>query len=215
MLMKSFILIEFLLICENDCLYEIQLPTLPTVLYVSNDKQIKSWTCFHNNGQLNQQWIWTWISNYIHIIMWDVIVHPCINSLAPGKFEWNFGYMIFKQILVIEGWGICCEIALIWMSLDFTDDQSTLVQVMAWCRQPPSHYLSQCWLRSLLPYVVTKPQWVNSSPPKQNDHHFADNIFKCICVNEKFCISIWISLKFVPKGPIANMSALVRVMALG
>ena len=48
------------------------------------------------------------------------------DSLAPGKFEWNFRYVIFKQILVIDGWGISCEIALIWMSLDFTDDQSTL-----------------------------------------------------------------------------------------
>ena len=47
------------------------------------------------------------------------------------------------------------EIALMWMSLDFTDDQSTLVQVMAWCRQATSHYLSQCWPRSLSPYDVT------------------------------------------------------------
>ena len=31
---------------------------------------------------------------------------------------------------MIDGWGISCEIALIWMSLDFADDQSTLVQVM-------------------------------------------------------------------------------------
>ena len=46
--------------------------------------------------------------------------------------------------------------------LDFTDDQSTLVQVMAWCRQATSHYLSQCWPRSLSPYGVTRPQWVNS-----------------------------------------------------
>ena len=42
-----------------------------------------------------------------------------VNSLAPGKFEWNFRHVIFKQILVIDGWGISCEIALIWMSLDF------------------------------------------------------------------------------------------------
>ena len=60
------------------------------------------------------------------------------------------------------------------MSLDFTDDQSSLVQVMAWCRQATSHYLShgatyyitpclsQCWPRSLSPYVVTRPQWVNT-----------------------------------------------------
>ena len=63
---------------------------------------------------------------------------------------------------MIDGWGISCEIALIWMSLDFTDDQSTLVQVMAWCRQATSHYLSQCWPRSMLPYGVTRPQCVNT-----------------------------------------------------
>ena len=34
-----------------------------------------------------------------------------INSLAPGKFEWNFRLVIFKQIFVIDGWGISCEIA--------------------------------------------------------------------------------------------------------
>ena len=61
---------------------------------------------------------------------------------------------------MIDGWGISCEIALIWMSLDFMDDQSTLVQVMAWCHQATSHYLSQCWPRSLSPYGVTRPQWV-------------------------------------------------------
>ena len=59
-----------------------------------------------------------------------------------------------------DGWGISCEIALILMSLDFTDDQLTLVQVMAWCRQATSHYLSQCWPRSMSLYGVTRPQWV-------------------------------------------------------
>ena len=45
-----------------------------------------------------------------------------VNSLAPGKFEWNFRHVIFKPIFVIDGWGMSCETALIWMSLDFTDD---------------------------------------------------------------------------------------------
>ena len=31
---------------------------------------------------------------------------------------------------------------------------------MAWCRQATSHYLSQCWPRSLSPYDVIRPQWV-------------------------------------------------------
>ena len=63
-----------------------------------------------------------------------------------------------------DDWGISCKIALSWMPLDLTDDKSTLVQVTAWCRQATSHYLSQCWPRSLSPYGVTRPQWVNQSP---------------------------------------------------
>ena len=47
------------------------------------------------------------------------------------------------------------------MSMDLTDGESTLVQVMAWCHQATSHYLSQCWPRSLSTYDVTRPQWVN------------------------------------------------------
>ena len=31
---------------------------------------------------------------------------------------------------------------------------------MAWCCQATSHYLSQCWPRSVLPYDITRPQWV-------------------------------------------------------
>ena len=66
----------------------------------------------------------------------------------------------FKPVFVIDGWGISCEIALRWMSLGLTDDVSTLVQVMAWCHQATSHYLSQCWLRFMLPYGITGSQWV-------------------------------------------------------
>ena len=41
------------------------------------------------------------------------------------------------------------------------------------------------------------------------DAIFADDIFKCIFLNENVWISIKISLKFVPKGPIDNILALV------
>ena len=51
------------------------------------------------------------------------------------------------------------------MSLDLTDYKSPLVQVTAWCRQAKSHYLSQCWPRSILPHGTTRLQWVNLSTP--------------------------------------------------
>ena len=47
------------------------------------------------------------------------------------------------------------------MSQNVTDDYSTLVQVMTCSHQATSHYLSQCWPRSLSPFGITKPQWVN------------------------------------------------------
>ena len=54
---------------------------------------------------------------------------------------------------------------------------------------------------------------VRSSLPGQHGRHFADDIFRCIFVNEKFGILIKISLKLVPKGPTDNNLALVKIMA--
>ena len=50
---------------------------------------------------------------------------------------------------------------------------------------------------------------VNSSPPGQNGHHFADDIFRCIFLSENICIFIKISLKFVSKGSMDNNPVLV------
>ena len=45
--------------------------------------------------------------------------------------------------------------------------------------------------------------------PRQNGRNFADDIFKCIFLNENTSISINISLKFVPEGRINSIQALV------
>ena len=47
----------------------------------------------------------------------------------------------------------------------------------------------------------------------QNWRHFADDIFKCIFLNEKVWISLKFSLTFVAKVRIGNSSALVQIMA--
>ena len=62
-----------------------------------------------------------------------------INSLPPGRFEWNFREEIFMLNLLIDGWGIPSDIALRWLSINLNDDKSTLVQVMAWCRLATGH----------------------------------------------------------------------------
>ena len=72
--------------------------------------------------------------------------------------------------------------------------------------------LSRRWVEPGSPATYCTGR-INSSPPGQNGCHFADDIFRCIFVNEKFCILIKISLKFIPKGAIYNNPALVQIMA--
>ena len=49
--------------------------------------------------------------------------------------------------------------------------------------------------------------------PRQHGRHIADDTFKRIFLNENVIISIKISLKFVPKGPINNIPELFQMMA--
>ena len=54
---------------------------------------------------------------------------------------------------------------------------------------------------------------LNTLRPRQNGRRFPDDILKWIFFNENVLISIEISLKFVPKGQINNIPALVQIMA--
>ena len=65
---------------------------------------------------------------------------------------------------------------------------------------------------SVLP-IPTKQQSINTLRRRRNEQHFTDAIFKPVFFNENVWVSIKISLKFVPKGPINNISALVQIMA--
>ena len=82
------------------------------------------------------------------------------NSLAPGRSECDSKNVIFNPVSLIGIFRSSHDNAFRWMPQDLTDDKSTLVQVMAWCRQATSHYLSQCSLSSLSAYCVARPQWV-------------------------------------------------------
>ena len=67
------------------------------------------------------------------------------------------------------------------------------------------------WIKKT--FVKWSPDLFNTLRPRQNGRHFPDDIFKCIFLNENVWIPIKISLKFVPKGPINKIPALVQIMA--
>ena len=61
--------------------------------------------------------------------------------------------------------------------------------------------------------MINTEHRINTLGSRQNWRHFADDIFKCIFLNENVWIPIKISMKFVPKGSINNIPALVQIMA--
>ena len=124
--------------------YDGCLKTLTLHMYISAG--VNMWKCLLRNG-----------SHFVQAFS-SLLTRP----LTPGRSEWKLRKIISKLTWVIDGWGILWN-ALKWMSLNQTDnsDKSTSVQVMAWCCQATNHYLDQCWPRSLLPYWVTRPRWVN------------------------------------------------------
>ena len=83
--------------------------------------------------------------------MTSTLIGHGFNSLVPGS---NFKSVISEHMLQIKFMSTSCEIAMMWMPRNTSDDMSTLVQVMKQC-------LSQCWPRSMS-YGISRPLWVNA-----------------------------------------------------
>ena len=96
---------------------------------------------------------------------------------------------------------ILIQISLKLVSNGLINNKSSLVQIMANKRQ-----------QAIFSELGHQSSYINSLRPRLNRRPFADDIFKCIFLNENEWISPRISLKFVPKGPINNNPALVQIM---
>ena len=119
----------------------------------------------------------------------------CFNSLAPGRCGCNLKLVIFKLTSRVDILSISCEIALRWMTQDFIDDKSTLVQVMAWCRQATSHYLGQCRPRSISPYGIARPLSVACMWKYRSGSTLALVILCCLMAPSHYLNQCWIMRK--------------------
>ena len=90
-----------------------------------------------------------------------------INSLRQRQNGRHFADAIFKCIFLNENVWIPIKISLKFVPKGPFNDIPALVQIMAW-RRPGDKPLSEPMLVSLPTHIcVTRPQWVNSSPPGQ------------------------------------------------
>ena len=75
--------------------------------------------------------------------------------------------VMFVHTLVNNILSLFCRITLKWMLQGLHDDKSTLVQVIAWCRQATSHYLNQCLTKIFVNIRCHKVKWVKKMETTQ------------------------------------------------
>ena len=115
-----------------------------------------------------KEWTWSCVTLLPKIIMNIYLTHwPLgdLDAILKLQFSISFYWLVSSHRLKIMPWDEC---------YGNSQMMSTLVQVMAWCRQATSHYLSQCWPSSMSPYGVTRPQWVKNKQGKSEGFDSCD-----------------------------------------
>ena len=85
--------------------------------------------------RVNECEIW---SIFCEFKVWFIFITDALHTLSyqltsPWPIIIKSSIRIFTLDVVIDGWGISCEIALRWMPRDLTDDRSMLVLIIC-CR---------------------------------------------------------------------------------
>ena len=108
-------------------------------------------------------------------------------------------------------WPLCCGIP--------ESNQPAYISPSWWLqmsRPSPTIMMTHLLLQAIIfqnAHIAQHAYRVNTLTPRQNGRRFADDIFKCIFLNENARIALKISLKFVPKVRINNIPSLVQIMA--
>ena len=126
----------------------------------------KQWNLYKAITELlvSQNWVVFYDRVSKHAFV-KTVPYMCHKTCLLTLTHWPLGDLneiLDKQFLNWFQW-LVAEASFVKLPSDechWTLLKSTLVQVMAWCRQATSHYLSQCWLSSLSLYGIAGPQWV-------------------------------------------------------
>ena len=135
---------------------------------------------------------------------WNRVTHICVsklttigsdNGLSPGR----------RQAIIWSNAGILLIWTLIRNKYQWNLKRNWCIFIQA------NAFENVVWKMAA---ILSRPQCVNTLRPRQNGRHFSDDIFEWIFWNENVLISINISLKFVPGGPINNIPTLLQIVAL-
>ena len=149
-----------------------------------------------------------------------------VNWILRNKLKWNLNWNVKFFIHKNASENIVCVMTAIlsrerWVNGGTLAIRHTYMKVTCFC-YPPTLWRAHVSVNHLtvghplMKYAGVRSLWVavtwfNTLRPRQNGRHFADDMF--IFLNKNLWIPIEILLKFVPKGSINNIRALVQIMA--
>ena len=168
-------------------------------------------SCRSQMGPMLTPWTLLWgllsASHCLHQCWLISPAHICVAGLVSIKGGYDdLNVLIWINILHYHNLYQCGEIVCVRRTLPhycntFSISSTILINMI----EPKlGHYFM--WDGITIPYL-------NILRPRQNGRHSADDIFKCIFLNENYRVSKNNSLKYVPWGLINNMRALVQIMA--
>ena len=205
---SSALAMELRLSCTNPSIYGFRL-----IFTLGSHRYIWVSSSFHKSVRIKK-------SPFLVFLMMSVHPEWCYHS---NPFRILNGSLIFADYRPNICWGdaeyheaddhdlgnfyvLCCRqaeaVAVLWTScvtLSLLMQKKISLSFVNFC------FKSQ-WMLTLV--IV-----LNILRLRRNRCHYADDICKCIFLNENMWISIKISLTFVPKGPINNIPALHQIMA--
>ena len=142
---------------------------------------------------------------HVAVLGWGLL-----SQFLPFRYFPNFS-VLSKQTLAIEYhvyiWQVspqlsCGDTCQIWMWFEKSNMYFCHIENFAYGEINERSFSNpHPWMCSIWIFFGMLPRPFDSFPPGQDGCHFADHIFKCIFIKEKFCNLIVILLKFVPKGP--------------
>ena len=159
------------------------------------------------------------------LLCFVVVIHWLIFPYPSGLLHWHCGNLTIAPVPAKQPWWIWINTSCEFIMNDCitTTKQSTtkpcayflgytVYVSVNWIIIGSDNGLLSVW-RQAITWTNVEYLSINTLRPRQNGRRFPDDTFKCIFLNENARISIKISMKFVPKGPINNIPALVQIMA--
>ena len=148
---------------------------------------------------------------------WSEKYTYAFSCLPPGSII--FSKSSVWSISLLKRHTQKCKIFLVSFLADLNDDGAIITNYATENRESSWCQLCRLWIQnwhhdsSRISVLLKSTLCFNTLRLRQNGRYFPDDIFKCVFMDENVEISIEISLKFVPKGPINEIPALVQIMA--